>query len=244
MLRRRLIQFATVLLLLVGIAAGYFFWGLRQVPDFYQQALARQPDPIVRQESAKRFVQRTLRLVDDIQHASLWSEEFHQDQVNSWLAEELHSKYPELVPPGIAEPRVMFREREIRIGFRCDNEQFQGIVSLELRPWVPEANHLAVEVRSVRAGLIPIPLDQVVDEVTQQFESNGWRVEWKQIDGNDVMLVHLDRGLHDQPVLERIDLADGSVRISGSRRTGGSSAPPQPFRISTILPLLGQSGGE
>ncbi|MEX0718694.1 MAG: hypothetical protein WD066_19020 [Planctomycetaceae bacterium] len=244
MLRRRLIQFVIACLVVAGIAAGSFWWGLRQVPDFYQRALARHPDPEMRQESAKEFDQRAWRLVAELQHAREWSEEFLQDDVNNWLAEELHSKYPELVPPGIEQPRVMLREGDVQIGFRYEDSQFQGIISLEVRPWVPEANLLAIEVRSVKAGLIPIPLDQVIEEVTRRIQSSGWRVEWKEVGGNDVLLVHLDRGASEQPVLERIDLAAGSVRISGTRKAGGSSGTPQPFRISSLFQAHGEAGGE
>lgn len=247
MLRRWLIQFTIACLAVAGIAAGSFWWGLRQIPDFYQRALAQDPDPVSRQESAKEFDQRAWRLVAELQHATEWSEEFLQDDVNNWLAEELHTKYPELVPPGIEQPRVVLHEGDIQIGFRYEDSQFQGIISLELRPWVPEANQLAIEVRSVKAGLIPIPLDQVIDELTRRIQASGWRVEWKDLGGNDVLVVHLDRGARDQPVLERIDLADGSVRISGTRKRGGSSGSPRPFRISSLFHSLhshGEAGGE
>lgn len=245
MLRRRLITFAVALLLIAGVAGGTLLWALWQVPEFYEQALAHQSDPEVRQESAKEFDQRAWRLVAELQHAPAWSEEFRQDDVNSWLAEELHTKYPELVPPGVSQPRVMLREENIQIGFRFDDTRFQGIISLEVRPWVPAANQLAIEVRSVKAGLIPIPLERVIDELSRQLEANGWRIEWTHNGGNDVLVVHLDRGDKDQPVLERIDLAAGSLRISGTRRRKDSSGPlPQPLRLSSMLRTIAQPVGE
>ena len=138
------IMIAVVVLLGVLCAGGAgVYWSLKHVPDFYQQALAEKVDPVVRKAAAKKFVQTTLRLVDRIQHEDAWSEEFRQAQINSWLAEELHQKYEEVVPPGVTEPRVQITEGSVLIGFRYEDENFQGVVSVRLRPWVPEPNRLA-----------------------------------------------------------------------------------------------------
>jgi hypothetical protein len=229
------IMIAVVVLLGVLCAGGAgVYWSLKHVPDFYQQALAEKVDPVVRKAAAKKFVQTTLRLVDRIQHEDAWSEEFRQAQINSWLAEELHQKYEEVVPPGVTEPRVQITEGSVLIGFRYEDENFQGVVSVRLRPWVPEPNRLAIEVESVKAGVVPIPLQDVIDEVTDTFKTEGWHVEWQQADGNDVLIVHLDSGgIEDQPTLERIDVVEGAVRIFG-RRSSSSTGTDSPMRMSVL----------
>jgi len=223
---------ALFLLLAVCAAGGSLFWALAQVPNFYEEELASPVDPAVRQADAKIFVQQTLRLVDDIEHADTWSQEFTQRQVNSWLAEELHKKYAKLVPPGVSRPRVRFLDETVLIGFRFEQKRFSGIVSLRLKPWVSHPNQIALEVLSVRAGLLPIPLDDVLGEASRQLEEAGWPTEWRQRDGNDVLIIHLDRPGPNRAVLESVDVAEGVLRIRGER-VPESETPPDADPQST-----------
>lgn len=231
---RKLAIVAVALLGLLGAVGVGVYWALKHVPEFYEQALAEKIDPVVRKAAAKQFVQTTLRLVDRIQNEDTWSEEFQQTQINSWLAEELHQKYEEVVPPGITQPRVRIKKGTVLVGFRYADDTFQGVVSVRLRPWVPSPNRLAIEIESVRAGVVPIPLQDVIDEVTATFETEGWHVEWQQANGNDVLIVHLDSGgKDDQPTLERIDVVEGAVRVFG-RRVSPSAENNPPLRISVV----------
>jgi len=229
---RRVTFIALFLLLAVSAAGSSLFWALAQVPDFYEEELAVPVDPAVRKAAAKTFVQQTLRLVDDIKYADNWSQEFTQQQVNSWIAEELHAKYAKLVPPGVSQPRVRFLDQTVLIGFRFEQKRFSGIVSLRLKPWVSQPNQLTLEVLSVRAGLVPIPLDEVLGEATRQLEYAGWQTEWRQHHGNDVLIIHLDRPGHNQPVLESVDVTQGVLRIRGERATD-SAKPPRTDPHST-----------
>jgi hypothetical protein len=214
---KKIVLLAVVLLLALGAGGGAVLWSLVQVPDFYEEALAEPPDPIIQQKAAKTFVARTVQLVEDIKHSDTWSQEFDGRQVNAWLANELHSKYAELVPPGIRDPRIGFDDKFVLVGFYYETEEWQGVVSLRLRPWVPKPNTLAIEIASIRAGLVPIPLDSVLEELSNQIETDGWRAEWTQLEDNDVLLVHFDSGARDQPVLETVQVDGETVRISGSR---------------------------
>lgn len=225
MSRKRAAVAAASLLLALGLAAGGVFWASFQVPDFYQDALADVPSPAVRKQAARRFVQQTLDLVDSIQHAEQWSETFEQQQINSWLAEELHSpRYSGLIPRTVTSPRVLLREGVVLIGFRVKQKKWDGVVSLRIRPWVPEPNQLALEVESVRVGLIPYPLDDLLEDISVQLAEEGLRSEWQQSNGNDVLVIHFDRGTPERtPVLEAIEVAEGEIRISGRGRTPRSS---------------------
>lgn len=221
MIRKRLALAAVSLLLMLGIGWGGVYWAMFQVPDFYASALAEvPPDPVIRKRAARRFVQHTLDLVDSLQNSERWSETFEQDQINSWLVEELHNpKYAGLVPRSVSEPRVLLRQEQILIGFRVSQRRWDGVVSLRLRPWVPEPNQLALEVQSVKVGLIPYPLDDLLEDISVQLAAEGIRSEWRQMDGNDVLVVHLDRGDRERlPVLEAIEVGDGEIRVSGRGR--------------------------
>ena len=164
---------AILLLLAIGCGTGSVVWALRQVSGFYDEVLREEPNPAVCREEAKKFVQRTLQLIEKVQQFESWSEEFTQQQVNSWLAEELHHKYAELVPEGASDSRVRFSPGAIQIGFRFQRDGWNRVVSLKVKLWVPEPNHLAIEFKSVKAGLVPIPLENILQELTIHFETEG-----------------------------------------------------------------------
>lgn len=205
-----------IVLGLVGFA-GWAYWASKQIPDFYAEAVAADLAPPERKQAAKEFVQRTLRIVEDVEHADVWAEEFRQEQINSWLAEELHQKYPELVPANVSDPRIGLHDGALSLGFRYEDETWGGIVSIRVRPFVPEPNRLAIEVVSIRAGLVPVPLDELLKEIAKEVELEGLPVAWSRRNGHDVAIVTLDPG-KDGPVLERIEVEDGVIRASGKGR--------------------------
>jgi hypothetical protein len=215
--RRKVLWFLAIGIVLLAGTAGTLFWASKQVPDFYAEAMAAEIAPAVRQEAAKEFVQRTLRIVEDVEHSDRWAEEFTQEQINSWLIEELHQNYPELVPEGVTDPRVGLHDGVISLGFQYDGEAWAGVVSIRVRPWVPEPNRLAIEVLSIRAGLVPMPLDELLHEVAREVETEGLPISWTQRNGNDVAIVRLDAD-PDGPVLERLEVLQGRIRASGKGR--------------------------
>jgi hypothetical protein len=203
---------------LLGGGTFAFFWGIRQTPEFYEAVIENEPAPEVRRDDAKVFVQRTLNLVDGMQHADKWAEEFTQSQINSWLSEELQPKYGSFVPEGVSHPRVRLADETIEVGFRYKHENWDSIVSVKTRPWVPKPNALAFEIQSIRAGLIPIPLERIVQDLSKQFEVEGYRVEWSEANGNDVVILHFTKSGDDQPVLESVRVTNGKIIIAGQRK--------------------------
>ena len=220
----------TAIALVAGATGAY--WAVWQEPEFYAQAMQDSDDPVAQKKRAKQFVQRTMRLVEDIRHADQWSEEFSQEQVNSWLAEDLHRKYEDIVPRGVNDPRVQFLPGIVQIGFRYKRSDWQGIVSLNVKPCVPGDNQLALEIESVRAGLLPIPLDLVIESVLKRFRKRGWTVEWKQAHGNDVLLIGIDRSSANPQRLQSVQVTQGELRIAGDRTANASRYSELPSQLS------------
>lgn len=244
---RRRSVFAS-LLVLVTVASGAY-WAQRQVPDFYQEALVAEPDPVKRQAAAKTFVQRTLTLIDDLRESDAWAQQFEEAQVNAWLAEELHAKYGDLVPPEVSEPRVRFVDGAVLLGFRYSGPDWDGVVSLTLEPRVDEPNRLSIEIASVQAGLIPIPLDTVTERISQRLTAEGWQAEWREADGHDVLVVELDRADDvDHAVLETVAVAEGKLLVAGSRKSAEereSELPPDESGASDAeSPQLADQDGD
>ncbi|MCA9017277.1 MAG: hypothetical protein KDA77_18235, partial [Planctomycetaceae bacterium] len=176
---KRFLLLLFLLLLLLGGVTGGLYWSSAQVPEFYQEALQEQSQPEVRQEEAKEFVQRSMQVVNDVRnHEPVWSQEFSEQQVNAWLAEELHQKYNEWVPKGISDPRVKFEKDEIELGFHLTLKKWSGIISLKFKPWLLKENQLVLELEKARAGLLPIPIDDAITDLIQEARSEGWYIEW------------------------------------------------------------------
>jgi len=222
MRRKRMITVSAVTTLTLAASLSGAYWALWQEPEFYAEAMQQPEDPVAQKQQAKQFVQRTLRLVDDIRHANHWSEQFSQEQVNSWLAEELHPKYADIIPRGVNDPRVRFVPDTVQIGFRYQRGDWQGIVSLNVKPCVPQDNQLALEIQSVRAGLLPIPLDPVIENVLKGMRKRGWSVEWQHANGNDVLLIDIERSAAQPPRLQSIHVTQNGLRITGERNPNGS----------------------
>lgn len=227
MSRKQVVVSGGVLLFLAAGVAGTLL-ALYHTPTFYAAALTEPADPQVRKQQAKKFVQTTMQLVDGIRNANRWSEEFNQEQVNSWLAEELPGKYRDWLPDGVREPRVRFDEGTFELAFQYDKGTWRGVVSGKVRPWVAGPGEIALEIQSLRAGLVPIPLDEVLEEVSTELNNVGWRIEWKQSAGNDVLVVHLDNDDPDRPQLDAIQLRPQTLRISGRRPTDAVAEQGEP----------------
>lgn len=235
MKRITLLVFACGALLLVAGAAISLRWAANQAPDFYENALAQSPPQAARHEAAREFAEQTAQLVRDLQYSTTWEQEFTQTQVNSWLAEELPERYGDRIPRGVSDPRVQFEEGLVRIGFQLASKRFEGIVSLDLRPSVPEPNKLAVTVESLYAGLLPLAPASFTDDVSKQLAKYDVEHEWQIVDGRHVLLITIEPNRGDRPILEELTVDDEKLRIAGHRELPATitmhTREPQPRRL-------------
>jgi hypothetical protein len=216
------------LLALLG-GGGGIYWSLGQAPDFYEEALADVPPAEVREDVVRKLVRRTLRIVENIERRETWSEEFSEQQINIWLAQEFdHDRFGWL-PPNVHEPRIQISDGVMHVAFRLDDERMRGIVSCELRPRVSGPNELEVMVPSVRIGLFPLPVDQFIQDIAGRAWFDGWQVECRREVGERMVVVNLDRGRPIQPILETIELKAGVLRVAGRRGSLSADRPLQPL---------------
>lgn len=229
---------AVCLLIVLASGAGGVYWATLSTPQFYESALKPAQAPLSRKEAAKSFTEQTTALAEEIRHADVWSEDFSQTQVNSWIAEELHQKYGKIVPKGVHDPRIAFTDDLALLGFRFETRDWKGIVSLEVKPSVPAPGQLALEVRSVKAGLLPIPTEEVLKNMAKEVRAEGFRMELIRSEGSETILVHFDHEKPGTPVLETVEVGDGNVRVAGSRE------PKQTAQAETRVSQVQQVSGE
>ena len=96
---------------------------------------------------------------------------------------------------------------------------------------------MALEIQSARIGLLPVPVDEIVDDLVKNLNASGWRTQWKNTGKQDVLVVDLDSAEEStegraRPILESIELGRQLLRITG-RRSTDIAAPPAAGRISS-----------
>lgn len=204
-----------VLLAVFGIAA--LRWAARQAPDFYESAMKAHPRPENRDQAARVFAERTAKLVQKIKYESNWEQEFSQSRVNAWLADEMPHQYANEIPPGVSDARVKFDDGRIWFGFRLRNSQFDGIVSLVVRPEVTAPNHLTISVESLSAGLLPLTASAFTDDVSRELTRFGVHHRWDIAGSKPVLHVKITPAGAERPILEELQVDDEQLRITGYR---------------------------
>lgn len=227
MRRRKTILFSLAAFLIVVGAAGSLLWALLRVPEFYADANAGVPEePEARQLAAKSLVQETTNLVNNLKHSDEWSANFKQTEINSWFIEELfQEKYKDVVPQGVSDPRLSIEKNVLQLGFRFQKNGWSGIVSLRLKPWIQAENQLAIEIETIRAGIVPVPLEDVLHDLTGQLVEAGWDVTWSHANGHDVAIINLNKNKADSPVLESLAVVEGEVHIRGRKKNAPRQDP-------------------
>lgn len=212
----------TVLLLAVLTSgAGWVWWGTAQSPEFYEAAQRTIADPVERKQAAQEFVEQSQHFAEEIKTLPEWAQEFTETQINAWLAEEFPREFAEWIPPDVSQPRVKIQSDGLRIGVKVNQVGvWNGIISVHAKVRIPAPNQLAIELQSVHAGRVAVPLKSVIDHLSEYANESGLHVEWRQEGDREVGIVRLAHDGSEAPQLERIELRDGAIRVSGS-------SPPQ-----------------
>ena len=197
---------------LVGV-----FLALRYEPKFYRDALAVESE--TQEKDSDQMLQRMAALVSDVRKPGKWHARFTADQINGWLAVDFVKNHLATLPPLFHNPRVSIDSGGVVLACRYEGEIFSTVLTLTIEPYVPEENVLALRIVRVRAGLVPMSLEKVLDGISDAARRSEWRIEWRQSGGDPVALISGpppdDEG--DAAVkIETIRLGKGEIFVSGS----------------------------
>ncbi|HMO13807.1 MAG TPA: hypothetical protein PKD64_04600 [Pirellulaceae bacterium] len=218
--RRR--KWTVYLLLVLGCVGSLVYYAVQstqKMPDFYQTAL--NVDREIYRAAGRRFETQILQLNSDIRAQSEWTAVFSQDQVNGWLAVELPENFPESIPPEMDQPRVALLDDEVQLAFRFTSSRFCGIVKAIGNIFCTEdPNHIAIEIRQVRSGVFPLPIELWADGIKHGCDNAGITMYWTQKDGNPVAIVELPErflDIRDRRIrVESIQLRSNEIVMSGT----------------------------
>lgn len=216
---RRMTGVAAVLLI-VAMAVTCFsvYRASKHVPQFYEHALAA--DPVVQRTAGDELERRALDLHNEVKRSGNWEALFTEEQINGWLAVDLVEKFPRLLPPNVQEPRMAITADEVQVACRYQTEHIDTVISLAVSiSLAEEPNVVAVRVKRARAGALPIPLNQFLDDITATAQKSDLDVRWLQTEGDPVALIRMpteNMNLPDRTLLlEKFELRPGEAFLAG-----------------------------
>ena len=203
-----------IIVLLLVLALVY--QAIRAVPAEYEEVLEIEPKTL--REGSDEMLQQASALASNVQRAGKWEAWFSQEQINGWLAVDLVENHPEALPDWAQDPRVKISPEQIYMFCTVKRGGQEAAVTLRVEPYVAEPNVVAFRLRAVRAGLLPLPMGRVTNEITKVARKADIRLRWQQAAGDPVALVHLPEPRNETDKLVEISdvqLGDGRLYVAG-----------------------------
>lgn len=220
---RRLLGIVLLTIVIAGAAFGCSaYWALQktqEVPDFYLQAANRMPNNVG--EASRELENEVEELTAQVGRVGGWAATFTEAQINAWLVHQLPKEFTKALPAGVAEPRVVIEDGKILAAARYKDKRIETVISFELVVQVtPEPNVLAIEVRQLKAGALPLPLGRFVEHISKRAAKDNLEVRWDtNASGLPIALLTVPsthRGYVRTPVIvESVTMSQGQIRLTG-----------------------------
>jgi hypothetical protein len=204
-------------LLLVGaVVLLLVYRASQQVPEFYLEAMAG--DAAAQRKASDRMVEQTARLNNNLRNEGRWQAAFSAEDINGWLAVELPRANPPVLPPQIHDPRADIEPDGVTVAARAERGGFSTVVSLKMDVYLESANVLALRIRSARAGAVPWPLGQVVQNLTKAARHADFQLQWRQAGGDPVAVLTIPplRRQGKEAKVDAVRLEKGQIVVSGN----------------------------
>ena len=145
-----------------------------------------------------------------------WEAQFTAEQINGYLAVDLVKQFPELAAPEIRDPRIELRSGGATLAFRYEGPAASSVVSLAVEAYLAEPNVVALRIRQARAGVLPLPLDDVLEAISRAAAAADVNLRWRQTDGDPVALVTFKSPPGGPRLaIEKLDLREGLLYVAG-----------------------------
>ena len=199
-----------IVLVLLGL-----YLAAQHEPAFYRGAL--ELDAAAAEKQSDLMLQRATALASAVKKEDHWEALFTADQINGWLAVDMVKNHPKLLPPNFSDPRVAINGTQITIACRCRQAGVNSVLSLTVEPYVPEPNMVLVRIIKARAGLLPLPLGDVLDRLSQVARDMHLHLTWRHAGADPVAVLSFPSADDDRPVsIETLRLGDGEIYVAGS----------------------------
>jgi len=215
---RVLFWLVTAFIALAILVVGGLWWAATMEPEAYHKVL-RSSDPKAAKKVAQKLESSATILASEVKKPGRWQAIFSQAEVNGWLETVLPEKFAEHVPPGVSDPRVLFAAGRVTGFCRYKDSRVNTVVSLEVEIYLTDRkNEVALRLRGAKAGALPVPLSEVVDQISQAARDSDVSLRWSQEGGDPVALIQLDPIEREtgRPVsVEKLEIRDGEIYVTG-----------------------------
>lgn len=224
-MKRWLLTIAVLLVVGLCVSGTVSWWALqrtRVVPDFYAQAAMRMPEDL---DSVIASLEHdVVQLQGDAAKLGSWCAAFTDEQVNAWLVQQLPREFPDLLPRGVTDPRIVIDDGRVFAAARFKNQHIDTVVSFEVKAALTEqANVVAVRITNLRAGALPLPLSRFLRGISAEAAKSNMEVRWDMDQSEPVALVTIPSehpGYKHTPVIvESLGLSDGLLSLAGHTGT-------------------------
>ena len=192
------------------------YWAAQHEPAFYREAMNIKP--AVLEKGSDRMLQQAAAVQGSTTRDGRWQVRVTATEINGWLAVDLVKNHPKLLPPTMKNPRVAIDRSGITVACHFQHGNVTSVLSLTVQPSMPKRNVIALRIAKARAGLLPAPLEQVIERITKSARDLQFHVQWERAGGDPVALLTLpdDPGNSYRTTLEAVELGDGEIRIVGN----------------------------
>ncbi|MFO0820211.1 MAG: hypothetical protein U1A77_19845 [Pirellulales bacterium] len=217
-LLRALLLTIAIIGLFIVLAGGWAWWAFHASPAFYAEV--KDIDTTRAAAEGDELERRVLEARNVARRPGAWSMTLTEDQLNSWFAINLPKEFPDALPREVSEPRVSIESDRVLMGCRYREGSIDTILSLDVRLYLTdEPRVVAAQLRSVRAGRLPIPPTKILEPLAAATRRGNSPVRWIQEGGDPVALWTMPEKMPElgnrKVVLEKIELSDGKVVLSG-----------------------------
>jgi hypothetical protein len=227
----KLLFWSCVCLAILAVIPLGIWLSLTYQPSYYREMVLLTAEQ--RAGQAKKFVAQSLQLRNDICNEPTWEAVFSDQEVNAWLAEDLVTHFLDQLPPEIHEPRLLFELDRVTLAFQLRQRGVESVITVVARPRVPEGNTVELTLEKIRAGILPVPADNVIERIIEYARLHGVDVEWSRKDGYPVVVMRYTPNIEREDVqLEELQISSGQIRLAGrsDRAKGAFQRPILPSR--------------
>ena len=244
-MKRRVRWFLRIVGCLAALAVlgvGAAFVALRHVPAFYDKAMNQSATDL--RKGSDQFLRQLTALHSAAHRPGRWKVRITAEQINGWLAVDLVENHPHVLAPGVSDTRVAIRPDGMKLACRTESGAVRCILSLAIRPYVPQTDMLALRLIGARAGALPLPLGRVLESLSEAAHAMHLPLKWRQADGDPVAMIGLAGGDGDPALrIDAIELGDGWVDLSGTAGEANARPDGNGGSCTGILPLCQTQAG-
>ncbi len=180
------LTFVLVMLLFAGLCAVYYL--SQSAPDFYVAAMKQEDEEL--RVLGSQLETTAFNIYNSALIPSAWQGALAEAEINGWLASELPAKFPEVLPEAVKDPRVSLADNKITIACRCKYKDLHGMLVGQFDLFcTDQPNHVAIRIVSIKLGIVPFPVPQFADYITESLLKSGYESSWTQMEGDPVLIV-------------------------------------------------------